>query len=70
VISFTVVWNATSSVTHYDNPAQKFRGDFRDASAYIEYSGRAGDFEFQSAPLTSSTTVTAQIGQESNGSFY
>jgi hypothetical protein len=70
VISFTVVWNATGSVTHYDNPDQKFRGDFRDASAYIEYSGRAGDFEFQSAPLASSTTVTAQIGRESNGSFY
>jgi hypothetical protein len=55
---------------------QKFRGDFRDASAYIEYSGRAGDFEFQSAPLASSTTVVfenrlaAEIGRESNGSFY
>ena len=70
VMSFTVVWNATGSVNHYDNPAQKFRGDFRNALAYIEYSGRAGDFEFQSAPLASSTTQAAEIGQESNGSFY
>jgi hypothetical protein len=70
VMSFTVVWNAIGSVNQYDNPAQKFRGKFRDALAYMEYSGRAGDFEFQSAPLTSSTTVAAEIGRESNGSFY
>jgi hypothetical protein len=77
-MSFTVVWNATGSVNHYDNPDQKFRGDFRDALAYIEYSGRAGEFEFQSAPLASSTTSVdptapgpaAEIGWESNGSFY
>lgn len=70
VMSFTVVWNATGGVNHYDTPAQKFRGDFRDALAYIEYSGRAGDFEFESAPLASSTTQAAEIGRESNGSFY
>jgi len=72
VMSFTVEWNwnATDSVNYYDNSAQKFRGYFSNASAYIEYSGRAGDFEFQSEPLASSTTVAAEIGQESNGSFY
>ena len=31
VMSFTVVWNATGSADDYDNPAQKFRGDFRKA---------------------------------------
>jgi hypothetical protein len=36
VMSFTVVWNAIGSVNQYDNPAQKFRGNFRDASAYME----------------------------------
>ena len=70
VMSFTVVWNATGSVNHYDNQAQSFRGDFRDALAHIEYSGRAGDFEFQSAPLASSTTDAAELGRESNGAFY
>jgi hypothetical protein len=70
VVSFTVVWNATGSVTHYDNPAQQFRGDFRNASGQIEYSGRAGDFKFQSAALASSTPVAAELGRESNGLFY
>jgi hypothetical protein len=70
VMSFKVVWNATGSVNHYDNPDQQFRGDFRNASGQIEYSGRAGEFEFQSAPLASSTTVEAELGRESNGLFY
>jgi hypothetical protein len=74
---FKVVWNATGSVINYDNSDQKFRGDFRDASGQIEYSGRAGNFEFQSASLASSTTVitesgrpAAELGRESNGLFY
>jgi len=70
VMSFKVVWNATGSVNHYDNSDQQFRGDFRNASGQIEYSGRAGDFEFQSASLSSSTTVAAELGRESNGLFY
>ena len=70
VMSFTVVWNMPGSVNHYDNSAQKFRGVFSNASAQIEYSGRSGDFDFQSDPLLSSTTVAAEIGWESNGSFY
>jgi hypothetical protein len=77
VMSFKVVWNATGRVNHYNNRAQKFRGNFRDASGQIEYSGHTGDFEFQSAPLASSTAVitesgrpAAELGRESNGLFY
>jgi hypothetical protein len=70
VVSFKVVWNAAGGVNVFNNAAQQFRGEFRDTSAHMEYSGRAGDFEFQSAPLVSSTTVAAELGRESNGSFY
>ena len=70
VMSFKVVWNATGSVNHYDNSDQQFRGDFRNASGQIECAGRAGDFEFQSASLASSTSVAAELGRESNGLFY
>jgi hypothetical protein len=75
-MSFKVVWTATGRVNHYDNPDQQFRGNFRNASGQIEYSGHTGDFEFQSAPLASSTTVikdgrpAAELGRESNGMFY
>jgi hypothetical protein len=70
VVSFEVVWNAAGEVNVFDNAAQQFRGEFRNASAHMEYSGRAGDFKFQSASLASSTTVAAELGRESNGSFY
>jgi hypothetical protein len=73
VVSFEVVWNAAGEVNVFDNAAQQFRGEFRYASAHMEYSGRAGDFEFESAPLADSTTPrpdAAELGRESNGSFY
>ena len=70
VVSFEVQWNAFGAVNAIDNAALQFRGDFRNAVAKMEFSGRAGDFDFQSAPLVSSTTVAAELGRESNGSFY
>jgi hypothetical protein len=70
VVSFKVVWNAAGDVNVFDNPAQQFRGEFRNALGQIEYSGRAGKFEFKSAPLASSTTDAAELGRESNGLFY
>jgi hypothetical protein len=70
-VSFTVRWTATGDVDYrFDNPVQHFRGDFRNAVAQMEWSGRSGVFEFRSAPLAQSTTDGGQLGQESNGSFY
>ena len=70
VVSFTVEWTATGSVRHFDNTAQNFRGDFRTVVAQMEWSGRVGDFEYRSAPMSESTTDAGQLGHESNGSFY
>ena len=70
VVSFKVQWTATGAEQNFDNPAQKYRATVRDASAQMEWSARSGDYVFQSAPLASSTTAAAQLGQESNGSFY
>ena len=70
VVSFKVVWNATGPVNKFKNVAQQFRGKFRNASAQMEYTGRAGNFQFQSAPLASSMAVAAELGRESNGAFY
>jgi hypothetical protein len=70
VVSFKVQWTATGDVNNWNNPAQKFRGEFRDAIAQIEYKIRTVDFDIVSAPLTDSTTDAAELGEESNGSFY
>lgn len=70
VVSFKVQWTAIGPEQNFDNPAQKYRATMRNASAQMEWSARSDDYEFQSAPLASSTTDAAQLGQESNGSFY
>ena len=70
VASFKVQWTASGGVNVFNNAAQKFRGEFRTAAAKMEYSIRTGDFDLLSAPLASSSTVAAELGRESNGSFY
>lgn len=69
-VSFRVEWTATSPPTSVDNPAQHYRGETRDALAQMEWSGRSGDYEFQSRPLAESTTDAALMATESNGSYY
>jgi hypothetical protein len=69
-VSFKVQWTAEGSVNEFDNADQKFRGIFRDASAQMDWSARTVDFEFQSAPLATSTSIGTELGRESNGSFY
>ena len=70
VVSFTVEWTASGSVNHFDNPEQQYRGDMRTATAQMEWTARSGIYEYTSAPLATSTTDAAQIGEESNGSFF
>ena len=69
-MSFTVKWTATGGVTHFDNPGQQYRGDMRAATAQMDLTASSGIYEYASAPLETSTTEAAQIGEESNGSFY
>jgi hypothetical protein len=69
-ISFRVVWTADGPAADFDNAAQQFRGTFSPAIAQMEWSGRSGDYEFESAPLAESITESAQLGAEVNGSFY
>jgi hypothetical protein len=70
IVSFTVKWTASGPVNNWDNPAQHFRGQFRDAVAQMEWSGRSGDYVFQSAPLETSVNVASELGSEANGVFY
>ncbi len=68
-VSFRVEWSCSNTVP-IDVPDQHYRGMVQDGTARMEWSGRSGDFDFQSGPLASSESVFAQIGSERNGSFY
>ena len=70
VVSFTVEWTATGAVSNFNNPDQRYRAAMRTATAQMEWTARSGIYEYTSAPLATSTTDAAQIGEESNGSFF
>jgi hypothetical protein len=70
IVSFKVQWSVSGNVLHFDNLAQMYRGDFQYGNAQIEYRFRTPHVDVVSAPLADSTTVAAQLGSESNGSFY
>ena len=70
MVSFTVRWTVTGEVNHYNNPTQRFRGDFRNGIAQMEWAGRSGEFEFTSQSIDTSASDFAELGQERNGSFY
>ena len=70
VVSYRVEWTAAGLVNTFDNVAQQFRGQFRNAAAQMEWSARTTDFDFVSAPLATSAADAAQLGFEHNGAFY
>ena len=69
-VSFTVEWTAEGAPQTVNNSAQQYRAVVRSAMAQMEWSARTPEFEFHSAPLATSTTDAAQLGEESNGSYY
>jgi hypothetical protein len=70
VVSFTVRWTAEGGVSHFDNADQRYRGDMRVATAQMDWTARSGIYDYTSAPLGTSAQDYAQLGQESNGSFF
>jgi hypothetical protein len=69
-VSYVVRWIAGGSVNRYDNAAQRYRASMRDATAQMAWSAHTPDFEFQSAPLSTSASDYAELGFEENGAYY
>jgi hypothetical protein len=70
MVSFRVEWTAEGEIQHYDLPDQHYRADMRFASAQMAWTGSVGDWVFESAAIGTSAADFAQLGHESNGSFY
>jgi hypothetical protein len=77
VVSFTVRWTASGDVVSFDNVPQHYRGEMWTAvnpeatvTAQMEWSALSGNYEYRSTPLADSRSDFAQIGTESNGSFF
>ena len=69
-LAYRVVWGQVMRRFHVDNPADGHSGDFMLAGAQMEWTATAGDYYFASAPLETSSSSFAEIGQEQNGIFF
>jgi hypothetical protein len=69
-VSFTVQWSGVDDRAHVVNTDDGHAGEFVRNGAQMEWSAVVGDYEFVSAPLSTSTSDFAEIGQERNGVFF
>ncbi len=70
-VSFKVTWLTTGPAVATDIPAKPFYGEHAPAIGQMEWSGRSGDYLFQSHPIeTSSSPSGALLGWQRNGSMY
>jgi hypothetical protein len=68
-LSFEVRWSGGKERLNITNPAQGFAGKFIRNQAQMEWSAISGDFSFESAPASTSSSVFAEIGHMRNGTF-
>jgi hypothetical protein len=64
------VWSGPQERRHVHNTDDGHAGDFVFGAAQMEWTATAGDYAFRSAPLATSTSSFAVLGQEQNGSFF
>ena len=71
-VSFKIAWSGVTgrlNIKNSDPVYGGFGGEFVRNSAQMEWSGTAGDFQFVSAPLGTSSSLFAELGHERNGVF-
>lgn len=72
-VSFRVIWSGVQErvkIRNTDPVYGGFGGTFIRNSAQMEWTATAGDYSFVSAPLATSSSGFAEIGEERNGSFF
>jgi hypothetical protein len=68
-LSFAVRWLGGKERVKITNLAQGFAGTFIRNQAQMEWSAIIGDFVFESAPASTSSSVFAEVGHMRNGAF-
>lgn len=69
-VSFLVNWSGVNERLAIRNEAEGFVGEYIRNTAQMEWTATVGDLQFVSAPLSTSSSTFAEIGHESNGSFF
>jgi len=71
--SFKIVWSGVTDrldLNNTDPVYGGFGGEFIRNSAQMEWTATAGDYQFVSDPLATSSSSFAEIGHERNGMFF
>jgi hypothetical protein len=69
-VSFNVRWGGVGQRMNVVNTDDGHRGEFVLNSAQMEWTAVVGDYEFVSAPMSTSKSDFAEIGHEQNGAFF
>ena len=72
-VSFKVVWSGVNqrvNIRNTDPVYGGFAGEFVRNSAQMEWTATVGGLTFVSDPISTSSSLFAEIGQERNGSFF
>ena len=72
-VSYRVVWSGVNervNIRNTDPLYGGFAGNFVRNTAQMEWTATTDNYTFVSAPLASSSSEWAQIGEERNGSFF
>lgn len=72
-VSFQVVWRGVKerrSIKNTDPVYGGFAGDFVRTQAQMAWTATVGNYHFVSAPLATSSSTFAELGQERNGVFF
>jgi len=62
--------NSRLNIRNTDPVYGGFGGEFIRNGAQMEWTATAGDYQFVSAPLATSSSSFAEIGHERNGMFF
>jgi len=72
-VSFRVQWRGSAPVANIrvDSAAQgRWAGELIRNTAQMEWSAQSGPYQFSSAPMATSSSSWAEMGQERNGIFF
>jgi hypothetical protein len=69
-VSFRIRWSGVTDRVQIRDEKDKFVGDFIEDTATVSWSSKQRDFQFVSAPASTSTSLFAEIGRERNGVFF
>ena len=70
-VSFDVVWGGPASpAVRVRDEANGFAGDFRENQATVVFSATEAGLTFTTDPVSTQTSVFAEVGHERNGIFF